>query len=280
MNGHGPPDDGAGAVERSTLRRSLDVLLAVAEAGEQATLPQIARTLDLPHATVHRIVRKLVAEDLVAQDPERGLAVGPAAFKLASRLGKAISFEQLARPNMRQLVAETGETVTLNRYLESDGRTVIAAIEESDRVLSFALEVGELKHLNAGASGKVVMAFLSPEQIDQVVARHGLPGSTPGTVTDRATLEDHLRAIRDRGFAVSHSERIAGAVGVAAPIFAEGGRIFGSLVVTTPEHRFLEENREPFSRAVRAHAEAISQLLGHAPPPAASSPHRHASENA
>jgi DNA-binding IclR family transcriptional regulator len=249
--------------ERSTaFRRTLDVLVHIAEAREPVTIAVVADALSLSHSTTHRLLQHLMAENLVTALEDRAYALGPEALRLAWRLRKGASFENLARPVMRQLSEETGETVTLNRYLKKEGMSVIAAIAESSRALSYALDVGDPKYLNAGASGKVILAFLPPEEIDAVIARHGLPGATGRTVTERARLERELQTIRAKGYAFSRGERLQGAVGVGAPIFEAGDQVFGSLVITTPEQRFRMADLESFAQAVRRQAGVLSELLG------------------
>jgi DNA-binding IclR family transcriptional regulator len=249
--------------ERPTaFRRTLDVLVHIAEAREPVTIPLVAEALSLSHATAHRVLHTLVVENLVTASEDRTYALGPEALRLAWRLRKGASFENLARPVMRQLSEQTGETVTLNRYLKKEGMSVIAAIAETSRALSYALDVGDPKYLNAGASGKVILAFLPPEDVDAVIARHGLPRATDRTVTERERLDRELQAIRAKGYAFSRGERLQGAVAIGAPIFEAGDQVFGSLVITVPEQRFRMADVETFARAVRRQAGVLSELLG------------------
>jgi IclR family transcriptional regulator, acetate operon repressor len=175
---------------------------------------------------------------------------------------------------MRHLSEQTGETVTLNRYLKKEGMSVIAAIAETSRALSYALDVGDPKYLNAGASGKVILAFLPPEDVDAVIARHGLPRATERTVTERDRLARELQAIRAKGYAFSRGERLQGAVAIGAPIFEAGDQVFGSLVITTPEQRFRMADVEAFAQAVRTQAGLLSELLGGAEHEMATAPVR------
>jgi DNA-binding IclR family transcriptional regulator len=238
------------------------------------TIQAVADALSLPHSTAHRILQNLAAENMVSASSERTYALGPEALRLAWRLRKGASFEDLARPVMRQLSEETGETVTLNRYLKKEGMSVIAAIAETSRSLSYALDVGDPKYLNAGASGKVILAFLPADEIEAVIARHGLPRATDRTLTERSRLERELQAIRVKGYAFSRGERLPGAVAIGAPIFETGGHVFGSLVITTPEQRFKMANLETFAQAVTSQAAVLSELLGGTQDQAAKTPAR------
>jgi DNA-binding IclR family transcriptional regulator len=261
--------------ERPTaFRRTLDVLAHIAAAREPVTIPHVAEALSLSHATAHRLLQTLAIENLITASEDRTYALGPEALRLAWRLRKGASFENLARPVMRQLSEQTGETVTLNRYLKKEGMSVIVAIAETSRALSYALDVGDPKYLNAGASGKVILAFLPPEEVAAVIARHGLPRATERTVTERDQLARELQAIRAKGYAFSRGERLQGAVAIGAPIFEAGDQVFGSLVITTPEQRLRMADVETFAQAVRTQAGVLSELLGGAEHEMATAPVR------
>lgn len=237
------------------------MLREIAASANPVPLPDLAVRLGYPTTTASRIAATLVEEGLVVADGDGRLALGIGAARLAALLKAAVPFETIVRPILRAAVAETGETVSISRYLPERGMSMIAAIEDSGRSLSYVLELGELKQLNAGATGKSILAFLPPKEIDAIIDRYRLPAVTRRTTTDRAKLMRELAQIRENGFAMTRGERIAGAVGIAAPIFREAGQVFGCIGVTTPEYRFRVEDKERFARAVMAAAASLSQLV-------------------
>ena len=247
---------------RSTLNRSFSLLRTLASSPDLLSVADLSRRLDIPPATIARLLQDLCGEAMVREEDGRRFGLGPEALRFAWHLKKNMSLERLARPVLRDLVGETGETASISRYIAEEGVSAIAMIEEAARPLSYVLEVGEIKHLNAGATGKSILAFLAPNVVDAVIAHHHLPQVTDRTTIDGERLSRELREIRDHGFAMTRSERVIGAVGIAAPIFSDGGRVFGCVGVTTPEHRFADEMADRFSAAVRRHSKRLSELLG------------------
>ena len=247
---------------RSTFTRSLNVLRALAQSPRSMSVSELSGQLEIPPATVARLLGDLAAEAMVSEEGDRRFGLGPEALRLAWQLKKNMSLERVARPVLEELVRETGETASISRYIAEEGVSAIAMIEEAERPLTYVLEVGETKHLNAGATGKSILAFLPAKEIDAVVERHHLPKVTTRTTIDPARLQNELAEIRGRGFAMPRGERVAGAVGIAAPIFAEGPRVFGCIGVTTPEHRFSEDLVDRFSDAVLRHSSRLTELLG------------------
>ena len=74
---------------------------------------------------------------------------------------------------------------------------------------------------------------------------------------------DELAAIRARGYALSFGQRIAGAVGIFAPVYGAGGRVTGSLGFTIPEQRFEPAREAEFAREACRLAAELSAGLGY-----------------
>ena len=79
----------------------------------------------------------------------------------------------------------------------------------------------------------------------------------------KAELAAELRRVRHRGYAVSYGQRIAGAVGIFAPVFDAQGQVVASLGYTIPDQRFERGQLPRLSAAARTHADRLSAALGH-----------------
>ncbi len=114
--------------------------------------------------------------------------------------------------------------------------------------------------LHATGVGKVLLAYATPEFVDQVVAR-GLPEMTPHTITDGDTLRKCLVEVRERGYATTRDEMTMGAVSVGAAILAPDERVVGavSLVVAS-----RGADARSLAIAVRAVASGITRRVGEA----------------
>ena len=85
-------------------------------------------------------------------------------------------------------------------------------------------------------------------------------------MTDPGALKAQIAGIRVAGYAVSKGERLAGSVGIAAPVQAQDGRVYGSLLLTVPEFRFSPDDEEGLASTVLAYAGRLSRLLVHHTP--------------
>jgi DNA-binding IclR family transcriptional regulator len=133
----------------------------------------------------------------------------------------------------------------------------------------YILDVGSRAPLYAGASGKAVLAYLPDSLIDELE----LVGFQPQTVTDPRKLRADLARIRASGVAWSFGERIAEAVGCAAPVF-RASSVAGSISLTVPGYRFEESQRDAIGAAVVAAAATATGLLTAAPRPLVPGPPR------
>ncbi len=68
--------------------------------------------------------------------------------------------------------------------------------------------------------------------------------------------------MRRRGYAFSAGQRLAGAIGLAAPIFGAGGEVAGDIVLTIPEQRFERRDTEKFGQLLIRHCENVSREIG------------------
>src|SRR5262249_48717242 len=115
--------------------------------------------------------------------------------------------------------------------------------------------------LHAGASAKVLLAYLKPSEIDTVLNAEDLPRYTEHTVTDPAILRAQLKAIRAAGHVVSDGEVDTGVRGIAAPIFGTNEQVIEGISVAGPAFRLHDAALPAVIAAVRNAAQLISQRL-------------------
>ncbi len=240
--------------------RVADVLLLFATGPLQLGVSEIARELGLSKAVVHRILQSLVSRSLLGADAgTREYRLGPGAIALGSRALRDLDLRQLAAPTLRLLRDATRETTTLSGRVQ-DTRMYLDQYE-SPQEIKMTVRVGHPYPLHAGASSRVMLAFLSPSTVDRIVDQ-GMPRLTPETIEDAAVLRSTLVEIRRSGYATSRGERQLGAGSVAAPLFGAGGEVLGSLSVCGPVSRFDPDAVQSLVPQVLAAADAVSRQAG------------------
>ncbi len=255
-----PPRPGTSPVGTEAATRVADVLLVFASGPAALGVSEIASSLGLSKAVVHRILQSLVSRSLLRADPvTREYRLGAGAIALGSRALRDVDLRQLAGPTLRRLRDTTRETTTLSGRLQ-DSRMYLDQYE-SPREIKMTVQLGHPYPLHAGASSRVMLAFLPSDTVDRILDQR-MVRLTPETISDPAQLRQGLEAIRRLGYATSRGERQHGAGSVAAPLFGAGGEVLGSLSVCGPVSRFDPETVQALIPQVRAAAQEISRQAG------------------
>lgn len=220
---------------------------------------EVAGLLDMPRSTTYRYLQTLRSYGLVEEDESRGFRLGSRILQLARIARAGLGLSEVALPAMREVAAKTGEAVLLTR--RSGSSVVCVERIESAHPVRLTYERGHVLPVHAGASAKVLLAFSTPEEIEEVLATARLKRFTARTVTDPRTLRKQLEEIRQQGYAVTDGEVDDGVRGVAAPIMASDGRVVAGLSVAGPAFRMDDARLPAIVRAVREGADAAGKRL-------------------
>ncbi len=190
----------------------------------------------------------------------RTYSLGYSIIRLASVVEADLRIRDIALPVMRQLSEYTGETVVLTVL---DGKEQVTCIEkvESDKPIRVTLNRGASSPPHAGASGKILMAYLPKPSLERILAQP-LQRFTPNTMTDPGELRRQCSAIRKQGWAFSDGELDEGVYAISVPILSPGGLFaIASLSVSGPSIRFEQEDIDRHVRALRQAVEAITDSM-------------------
>jgi len=199
---------------------------------------EISTDLGLSKAAVHRILTSLRSRDLITLDPAtRRYALGPASLSLGRAYLARIDVRAMAAPELALLSSESRETATLS-IRNGDSRMYVEQVVPN-REVRMEVAIGVPFPLHAGASSKAFLAYLTDDEVDSYVTRNRLQAMTDATITDIDAMRRELSEIRERGYATSRGERMAGAASVAAPVFDQGGRPIAVLSLSGPAERFM-----------------------------------------
>lgn len=245
-----------------SLDRALEVLDTLARL-EGATLSRLAAASGEAPATVYRVLVTLQAHRMVEFDEAaQNWHVGAGAFQVGTAFLRRTSLVERARPVLRRLMEETGETANLG--VESEGAVLFVSQVETHAAIRAFFPPGTRSPLHASGIGKALLAEAPRDRIERLLSR-GLPGYTPRTIVDPGRLVAELDLARARGFAVDDEERTEGMRCVAAPIRNALGETVGGLSVSGPMSRMGEGAVASHAVAVIAAAEAVSLALGARP---------------
>lgn len=246
---------------KGTVVRVVDLIRCFAEA-PQWTLSDIAERVGLPRSTAHRLLQLLRSQGFVDEE-NRQYSPGSELHRVAALLAARMPLVHLAMPILRRIVDECDETAILGVYQRDRRNMVFAAKVDSAQPVRYMLDLNVPKTLLWGATGRAILAFLDDDEIDRILAANTEPSADGNIQIDRDQLHAELATIRHDGYALSRGQRIAKAVGIAAPFFYADGSAAGDIALTIPEFRFNARKRTHFVTLIREGAQEMSDALGH-----------------
>lgn len=247
-----------------SLDRALDILEALAAAGESVGVVELSERVSLHSSTVHRLLATLVSRGYARQDRQAGrYALGLRALQLGRVVSERFDLRTEAQPYLRQLVEQSGETANL--IVMDRGEAVYVAQAPSPRLVRMFAEIGRRVPLHSTAGGKAILAFLSPAEREAVLQQKGLVARTPHTITSAEELERVLTEVRRSGYAVDDEEQEEGVRCVAAPVRGHRGGILGAISLSGPTSRLTKERLRELGELVRATSLELSLKLGFEP---------------
>jgi IclR family acetate operon transcriptional repressor len=237
------------------------LLEEVARADHGAALTELAARAGLAPSTAHRLLKSLEAARFVAHDGERGLwFVGVKAFNVGAAFLRARDFVALARPAMRALMEESGESVNLAGLEE--GEIIFLAQVECRQMMRALTRPGGTAPLHASGVGKALLAALTPAEAVHLLGARPLAAYTAHTLTQPERLMADLAAARARGYAIDDEEFAPGLRCVAAAIHDETGRPVAALSLSGPSVRITDARVAELGRLVADQARRITEAIG------------------
>ncbi len=179
---------------------------------------EIARHCRRAKSTVHRTLKLMEEANLVAEDEaEHRYYVGQLINRLITDL--ATTHECLiycAFEDMKYIADITREEVTLD-ILSGSQIVSLHEIPSSHSIRATSSDKRNLSYC-AGASAKVLLSQLNDEKLDNLLKYLRIPRLTENTVIDKTILMTQIKEVREKGYAVSRGEKMAGALCISAPI--------------------------------------------------------------
>lgn len=249
------------------VERAISILFKVASSDEPLGLTEISRGTDIDKATALRLLLTLEEVDLVRRDQRtRRYTVGSGVWRLMASWRSDL--RSVSQSHLDALRQATGESVSLICPRGLD-RVVILALEALHE-LCIVPTVGSAVPIYAGASGRVIMAYIPDEEREKIVELTHLKPVHQHKIIDRRSYLESLETVRHNGYAVSIGEVTLGSTAIAAPVFDGTSQLIAVVSLRGPEIRLTLERTAQIAPLVVDTGLAISRDIGFSPPEAKS----------
>ncbi|HSF92773.1 MAG TPA: IclR family transcriptional regulator, partial [Paracoccaceae bacterium] len=249
-----------------SLDRAMEVFEYLSES-QGMVLTAIADELGQSPATIYRILVTLEARGLVETDVEsQTWYIGPRAFVIGARYLRRTSLVERARPILRSLMEQTGETANLGVEKE-DTVLFVSQVETHANIRAF-FPPGTQSAMHASGIGKALLAQMDEARLLRLQKSVSLEKFTDNTITQWPKLRAELDQIRAQGFSIDDEEKNSGMRCIAAPVFDMNGEAVAGISVSGPTSRVRLDEIEKLSNTVIEAAKDLTQAIGGWRPPA------------
>jgi IclR family transcriptional regulator, pca regulon regulatory protein len=244
----------------TSLARGLCVIQAFTQKTPQMTISQLSLRTGLSRAAVRRCLYTLTKLGFAGSDDGQRYSLRPRILTLSNTYTASNSLSQSAQPILDRMSAQLHESSSVVT-LDGDDIVYIARTTVT-RVMSADLHIGSRLPAFCTSMGRVLLAYLPPDQLEAYLARVVLHRYTSRTVNSVEKLRMLLRSTRRAGYTICDQELEIGLRSVAVPVQAPSGRVVAAINVSGQAQRMpLPEMQTNFLPHLRAAAGELGMFL-------------------
>ena len=245
----------------TALQRGLRLLHLFSESPRGLTAKQVAALSRLPVSTVHRFLANLVTAGFLNRDGEGTHHLGIACFSIGQAAVGQLDIRRLSLPYLRELNQQTRETIHLT--VRHGLSAVYVEKLDSPEPVRIHSRIGAAVPLHCTAVGKVMLAYMPPEEQDRIISQIDLKRLTPNSVGNVQELKTELYRVRKNGYACDLEEHELHIRCVASPIWDHTGSVQSSVSITAPTLRMPVTRLRQLAPLIQAAGLKISAELGY-----------------
>ena len=244
----------------TSLARGLAVIQAFSQRQRELTVSQISTKTGFSRAAVRRCLYTLSKLGFAATDDSRHFHLRPRVLALGHSYISSMPLAAMAQPileNVSRILHESCSIATLDRT-----DIVYIARANVTRIMSIDLVVGSRLPAFCTSMGRVLMADLPPDKLDEFLSRVEFKRYTERTVANAEKLRQILRLVQRNGYSIVDQELESGLRSMAVPIQDSAGRAIAALNVGAHAQRVsIQDLQMRFLPQLRAAAQELSLFV-------------------
>ena len=243
----------------TSLARGLQVVRAFDGEHPVMTVSEVAKRTGLTRAAARRFLHTLRELGYVSSDG-RDFRLTPHVLSLGYAYLSSMSIVEIAQPYIEDISKQVSESCSMSVL---DGFDIVyVARVPAKRIMSVALSVGTRLPAHNTSMGRVLLASMDEEELDNYFSTTERAPYTQHTVTDEKALRDILDQVRADGYAAVDQELELGVRSVAVPVRARSENTLAALNVSGHAARVsMRDMRRNFLPPLQAAASAITAAL-------------------
>ena len=239
--------------------RGYRVLEQIVASKKPISSADLARQLNMPKATVHRLATQLEAEGLLRREQHsKKFITSTRLYQFAKNVLANSSAHQAFRAVLQGLAEEIRETCNCSLL---DGQHIVYFDRvETNWPIRIQLPVGSQLPLHCTASGKLFLAYMPTRTRKKFIQSLHLRKYTDYTITDPDTLEQRLTTIRETSVGEDNQEFLQGMVALSVPVMDRHNRFHFAIAIHAPTIRKNLNDLHQYISPLRQAADMLSQI--------------------
>lgn len=242
---------------------AVDLLEAFKGESDEMGVTELSKKLDLHKNNVFRLLATLESRGYIEQDKQTGnYKLGVKVLELGQQFVKHLGLLRQAHPVLRDIISKCNENVYIS-VLRGNSCVYIDGLE-ANQIVKVTSRIGNRLPIYACASGKVLIAHETDDELIKLFPQDEFKKFTPNTIGSRKELTVQLRNAEKDGYSLDMEELDLGVRCVAAPIRDYTRKVVGAISVSAPSLRMDEERiHNFFVPVIKEAGKEISHRLGY-----------------
>lgn len=241
----------------SMVDRAMQIINEIYRIDLPVGVSELAYNLNLPKATVYRILNTLLKWDVVVKDENDKYSLGLIFIQYSEKVKSEISINSIAMPFMLELSKTTGEFINLGIINDDNVVTISSINGESSALVSRLIPVSPL---HCSSMGKIFLSYKSDAEIQDYFRRHNQK-RTINTITTYNDFLNERNKILSNGISQDNEEYEYGLGCIAAPVFNYENEVIAAIGVSGPISRMNVKGMNTIEKKLRVAANNISDKL-------------------
>ncbi len=245
-----------------SVERALKIIELFDEQTKELKITEIGARMGLHKSTVHSLLKTLQIYGYIDQDSETSkYKLGLKLLEKGQLLLQSIDIRTIVRKHLQALSLQTGQTTHL---AISDGRegVYLDKVEGEKAAIRYS-RIGRRVPYHSSAVGKILIGFMKPHEITEILDGYSFARHTPNTICDRAQFRLELEQVKTNRHAVDNQENEPGVRCAAVPLFDHSGKVSAAISISTMLSHVDDEEFKSFIELLSAEGKIISRELGY-----------------
>ncbi len=223
-----------------TTAKSLRILELIREQGVVRPI-DVAEHFDMNRGSAYTHLATLREFGYVTES-DGEYRLGMPLVRLGETTRTRCTVTQLASSIVSDIADETGERVQF--MMEEHGELWYLCGDHGERGVDTGVNIGTSVPIHASAAGKAVLAEVSDEKREEMIAKADFKGYNSNTITDYESLMEEIEQVQERGFAINQREITQWLNSIGVPITSSEADSVGALCIIGPAQRLTREKME------------------------------------